>query len=45
LIKSLTFSAIDETLQNDRSIANARECARRDGQVVANEIEFREFGV
>jgi hypothetical protein len=40
LIKSLTCSAINKTFQHDGPIANARECARRDRQVVAHQFEF-----
>ena len=43
LIKRLAFGAINESLENDRAILDPGESARRDGQVVADEIEFREL--
>ena len=43
LIERLPLGAVDKTFQHDWSIANARERAGRDGQVVTNEIEFAEF--
>jgi len=42
LIKRLTFGAVNEPLENERTIANPGKSTRRDGQVVANDVEFRE---
>ena len=43
LIKRLAFGAVDETLENDRTIPDSGERARRDRQVVAHEVELREL--
>ena len=45
LIKRLAFGAVDESLEDERTIADSGERARRDRQVVADEIEFRELGL
>ena len=42
LIKRLTLGAVDETLQNNRTILDSGERARRNGQIVAHKIEFRD---
>ncbi len=42
LIKRLALGAIDEALENDRTIPDSGQRARRDGQVVADKIEFRD---
>ncbi len=43
LIERLAFGAVDEALENQRTIPDSGESARRDRQVVAHEIEFREL--
>ncbi len=43
LIKRLAFGAVHESLENDRTIPDSGESARRDRQVVANQVEFREL--
>ena len=40
MIKRLAFSAVDKTLEHDWTIFDSTKCPRRDGQVVAYEIEF-----
>ena len=42
MIKGLTLGTVNETLENDRTIADSGERARRDRQVVPHEIEFRD---
>ena len=43
LVERLALRAVDETLQHDRTIADAGERARRDRQIVAHEIELCEL--
>src|SRR5205085_6238756 len=38
----LVLGAVDEALEHDRPIADWREGPRRDGQVVAHDVELRE---
>lgn len=45
LVEDLTLGAVDETLQHDGSIANARKRARCDRQIILNELEFGELRV
>jgi len=42
LIKRLSFGAVDETLEKNRTILNSRECTRCNGQIVVYKIEFRD---
>src|SRR5262245_31491418 len=42
LVEGFAFGSVHEALEHDGTIADARECALRDGQVVADEIELRE---
>src|SRR5438477_6571256 len=44
-IKCLCFGAVDETLENQRTISDSSESARRNRQIVAYKIEFREPGL
>ena len=39
------LGAVDETLEHERTIPDSGQSARRDRQVVANEVEFRELGL
>jgi hypothetical protein len=43
LIERLAFGTVDEAFENERTILDASESARRDRQIVAHEIEFREL--
>src|SRR6266404_1067005 len=43
LIKRLGFGAVDEALENNRTIPDSSKSARRNRQIVAYEIEFREL--
>ena len=43
LIERLPFGAVNESLENDRPIANSGERARRDRQVVADRSSFESF--
>ena len=42
MIKRLSFGAVDETLEDNRTILNSKECTRRNGEIVAYEIELRD---
>ena len=43
LIESLFFRSVDESLKNDRPVADAIESAGSDGQVIADDIELGEL--
>ena len=43
LIKGLALGPVDETLENDRTIPNSGERARRNRQVVAYQVELRNY--
>ena len=43
LVERLALGAVDEALEHDRPIADAGERARRDRQVVADEVELESF--
>lgn len=43
LIERLTFGAIDVSLEDKRTIPDSGERARRDRQIVANQVQFREL--
>ncbi len=43
LVEGLALGAVDEALENDGPVADAGEGARRDRQVVADEIELGEL--
>jgi hypothetical protein len=43
LIESLTFGAIDVSLEDKRTVPDSGERARRDRQVVADHVKFREL--
>ena len=43
LVERLGLGAVDEALEHDGPIADAAERARRDGEVVADEVELREL--
>ena len=43
LIKRLALGAVHEALEHDRTILDSGQSARRDRQVVAHEVEFRDF--
>ena len=45
LVEGLTFGSVDEALQDDGTILNSGEGAGGDGEVVADEVEFRELGL
>jgi len=45
LIERLTFGAVDVSLEDQRTVADSVERTRRDRQVVANQIQFRELGL
>ena len=42
MIERLSFGAVDETLENNRTILNSGDRARCNGQIVACEIELRD---
>jgi len=43
LIERLTFGAIDVSLEDKRTIPDSGQRARRDRQIVANQVQFREL--
>src|SRR5271166_1752038 len=43
LIERLTFSAVDVSLEDKRTIPDSGERARRHRQIVANQVQFREL--
>ena len=43
LIERLTFGAIDVSLEDKRTVPDSCERARRDRQIVANQVQFREL--
>src|ERR1700722_10983354 len=43
LIEGLTFGAVDISLEDKRTVADSDQRARRDRQVVADQIQFREL--
>ena len=43
LVERLALGAVDEALQDDRAIADAGQRSRRDGEVVADEVELAEL--
>ena len=43
LIEGLTFGAVDEALEHHGTVADSGQRARRDRQVVANQIELGEL--
>ena len=43
LIKCLRLSAVDETLEDDRPVANSSQRARRNGKIILNEFELGDF--
>jgi len=45
LIERLTFGAIDVALEDKRTVPDTKERARRDRQVVAHQVKFRELGL
>ena len=45
LVERLGLGAVDESLEDERPIANAGDRARRDGQIVLHELELRELGL
>lgn len=40
LVEGLAFSALDVPLEDERTVPDSSERARRDRQVVANQIQF-----
>src|SRR5579864_5612769 len=45
LIKSFTFGAIDETLENNWTILDSGECPGGERQVIVHQVELRELGL
>ena len=45
LVEGLGFGAVDEALEDDGTVADSVQCAGRDGEVVADEVELRELGL
>ena len=45
LVEDLAVGAVDEPLEHERPVRDPREGARRDGQVVAHDVELRELRV
>ena len=43
LIERLTFGAVNEALENHRTIPDSGQSARRDRQIIADEVEFRDL--
>ena len=45
LVEGLAFGSVDETLQDDGTILDSGEGSWGDGEVVADQVEFRELGL
>ncbi len=43
LIKGLAFGAVDEALEHHRTIPDSGQSARRDRQIIADDVELREL--
>ena len=45
LVEGLGFGSVDEALEDDGTVSDSVQCAGRDGEVVADEVELRELGL